>query len=170
MCKILNLRGLLKFYSRWIVKSSTETLCKSSRESAVCRSPQMLCWFYCVQSVFCFSVSGAQHSLTFCRPNAESALTFGVLFLCASVGRESRASLWHTSHDSLTPLTFLMGRHYALCCLSLRGIRLQSHHPAFILTALKHFSIFIPLFTRMFWTRCSIASLCSRVSVFPLWV
>lgn len=135
--------------------------------------PQILCRFCCVQSVCCFSVSGAKHSLTVCRPNAESALRFGVLFLHAPVGRESRASLWHTPRDSLTPLTFLMGRHYALfCCPSqwnTSAIPSSCFYSRFSVTAQKHFSILIPLFTRMFWTLCCIAlSLCSRVSIFPL--
>jgi len=89
----------------------------------------ILCWFDFVQWLYCFSVTEAQHS----SPNGENALGFGVLFLCVSVGRESRASLWHTPHDSLTPFNSSHGKTLrSLLSVSLRGVCLPFHHPAFI--------------------------------------
>lgn len=120
--------------------------------------PQILCWFCCVQSL-----SIHWH---FCRPKGENALWFGVLLLCASVGRESRASLWRTPHDSLTPFNSSHGKTLrSFLSVSLKGVRPPFHHPAFIPVFLSQHrnSLESPfLFLHTFWV------VVLRVSVFPL--
>lgn len=84
---------------------------------------------------------------------------------------EKAERLWHTPHDSLILFNSSRGKTLrSLLSVSLRGVCLPFHHPAFIPVFLsQHGNILASplLFYTRFELHC-IMSWCSRVSVFPL--